>query len=329
MTRETKIGLLVGLAFIIVIGILLSDHINASTDPAPAQASKIYDSVERSVNAPDARQQGQSVMVTPAAVVPQDPVPTSHDAPSTTGGVAIIKIQPGGDPSHINLPSRAPVHQEFDAQPPSADSTREPVPASEPPVASNDAAAGQEATRGAPDRLQQIARQNGEDVVAVGTPPVPAAPEPSAAHGENSVAIRTRQVKAEEGDTVCKLAAKYLGGNTKSNREAIIQANPSMTPDGHLVIAGRTYAIPSAVGASESPQVPAQPAAQAPSVKQPLAYYTVKENDNLWKIAAEQLGGGNRWTEIRDLNQDLLKGRAQLQVNMRLKLPPKSLAGAS
>ena len=33
MTRETKIGLLVGLAFIIVIGILLSDHIGSTTEP--------------------------------------------------------------------------------------------------------------------------------------------------------------------------------------------------------------------------------------------------------------------------------------------------------
>ena len=33
MTRETKIGLLVGLAFIIVIGILLSDHMTSTTQP--------------------------------------------------------------------------------------------------------------------------------------------------------------------------------------------------------------------------------------------------------------------------------------------------------
>ena len=38
----------------------------------------------------------------------------------------------------------------------------------------------------------------------------------------------------------------------------------------------------------------------------------------LWKIAADQLGSGTRWTEIRDLNA--LKSE-QLRVNMRLKLP--------
>ena len=36
MTRETKIGLLVGLAFIIVIGILLSDQLMRATEAPPA-----------------------------------------------------------------------------------------------------------------------------------------------------------------------------------------------------------------------------------------------------------------------------------------------------
>ena len=36
MTRETKISLLVGLAFIIVIGILLSDHFRATQELPPA-----------------------------------------------------------------------------------------------------------------------------------------------------------------------------------------------------------------------------------------------------------------------------------------------------
>ena len=36
MTRETKIGLLVGLCFIIVIGILLSDHFRSTMEPPEA-----------------------------------------------------------------------------------------------------------------------------------------------------------------------------------------------------------------------------------------------------------------------------------------------------
>jgi nucleoid-associated protein YgaU len=57
--------------------------------------------------------------------------------------------------------------------------------------------------------------------------------------------------------------------------------------------------------------------------------YTVKDNDSLWKIASEQLGSGNRWAEIRDLNADVLKGSEQVHANMRLKLPAKAVASTN
>lgn len=323
MTRETKIGLLVGLAFIIVIGILLSDHINSSADPAPAQASKIYDSLQRSVSAPDSRQAGQTVVVTPAPVLPRDPVPTEHDV-SPPDGVSIIKIQPGGDPSTAKAPAPVSANpRPGDVQRPADDVDKHAL-TSDPRVASDTPPATSGA---APNRLQQIARQGGEDVVAVGTPPVPVATASPVGQNSGSAIGPSKQVTAEEGDTVCKLAAKYLGGNTKSNREAIIRANPSMTPDGHLVIAGRTYVIPASVAhdvEATAPEGPAKTSRFTPARSAPT-FYTVKDNDSLWKIAAAQLGSGNRWTEIRDLNQDLLKGGAQLQVNMRLKLPERSV----
>lgn len=322
MTRETKIGLLVGLAFIIVIGILLSDHINSSADPAPAQASKIYDSLERSVSAPDARQPGQTVVVTPAHVLPRDPVPTEHDT-SPPAGVSIIKIQPGGDPSTAKAPAPVSANQQPDEVQRATDEVDKPPLTSDPRFASSDTTP---LTSGAaPDRLRQIARKNGEDVVAVGTPPVPVAMASPVGQSRGSALGPSKQVTAEQGDTVCKLAAKYLGGNTKSNREAIIRANPSMTPDGHLVITGRTYVIPATVAhdvEAAAPEDPAKTSRITPARSAPTLY-TVKDNDSLWKIAAAQLGSGNRWTEIRDLNQHLLKGGAQLQVNMRLKLPER------
>ena len=41
MTRETKIGLLVGLAFIIVVGILLADQLGRSIEPPPANVASV------------------------------------------------------------------------------------------------------------------------------------------------------------------------------------------------------------------------------------------------------------------------------------------------
>jgi len=103
------------------------------------------------------------------------------------------------------------------------------------------------------------------------------------------------------------------------------------------VFAGRTYEIPTA-DASAAPKA-AAPAPQQPVADEPrpvvvqnpapvatppgVTWYTVKENDNLWKIAAEQLGSGTRWTEIKELNA--LKSD-DVRVNMRLKLPAKTVA---
>ncbi len=52
-------------------------------------------------------------------------------------------------------------------------------------------------------------------------------------------------------------------------------------------------------------------------------FYTVREGDSLWKIAAEQLGNGNRYTEISKLNSDILSNEDSLIVGMRLKIPAR------
>ena len=316
MTRETKIGLLVGLAFIIVIGILLSDHINSSTDPVPAALSQGYAGTERSLASPDRNQGTMTVVPPPAPVIPQNPVITQHDLVAEEGTTK-VSIGPGNDSSPVRIPGR-PVEQ------------RQANPVQLIPPAANDQVASNDTTTNNPDRLVQ---DNPNDLVPLAPvrPPVgvggvlrpPAPPK-----------INGKEVKAAEGDTVSKLAGKFMGGNTKANREAFIKANPSVTPDGHLVFAGRTYIIPSATTAT-SPTVvakaqPAQYAAPAPAPLRPgIVLYTVKDNDSLWKIASEQLGSGTRWEEIRDMNKDLLNGSEQVHANMRLKLPAKTVASTN
>src|SRR6478672_1341210 len=81
MTRETKIGLLVGLAFIIVIGILLSDHMTSTTDPPKAPLSVAGPNVRESVAAPTSAQ-GATASATatpPAVAAPAQPVLTQQD----------------------------------------------------------------------------------------------------------------------------------------------------------------------------------------------------------------------------------------------------------
>lgn len=51
--------------------------------------------------------------------------------------------------------------------------------------------------------------------------------------------------------------------------------------------------------------------------------YVVREGDNLWKIAADQLGSGSRYGEIAKLNGDILKDEDTVIAGMRLRMPAR------
>jgi nucleoid-associated protein YgaU len=339
MTRETKIGLLVGLAFIIVIGILLSDHINSSTDPARADYTYTTRAVEQSVASPDQRNQGSMTVVTPPrAMIPQNPVPTMRDPlPANNGGSSVVVIGPGADPSSLPRPNRQPM-----VEPQPGGNGIQVLPPGNTEVATNDG--GTETAVSGP--LSNLIHEHGEDLAPVGGPvrlnPQPASPGGASGQARAPAAPLppgVRQVKAEEGDTVTKLAIKYMGGNSRANREAIIRANPNVGADGHKMFAGQTYLIPASAAAapvvvsSDQPRPAPRPAPKASPAPEPIpagmSLYTVKENESLWKIASEQLGSGARYPEIRDLNQDVLKGSDAVRTGMRLKLPPKAVASTN
>jgi len=159
-----------------------------------------------------------------------------------------------------------------------------------------------------------------------------------------------REYKAQSGDSLSKLAARFMGSASKANRDAIIRVNPTLQQNPDKIVEGRTYVLPpppapAADVATATPAAPAQTPAPTPAPAAPVArgatptqqapaaenfsWYTVKENENLWKIAAEQLGSGNAWTQIRDLNQDILKGEDQVRSNTRIRIPNKPVASAA
>jgi nucleoid-associated protein YgaU len=177
-----------------------------------------------------------------------------------------------------------------------------------------------------------LANQHGEEIVPLDGPGQPSArqqPVPMAA---------LREYKAQPGDSLSKIASRYLGANTKANREAIMRVNPTLQANPDRIVEGRTYVLPppptdAAAPVTPAPATPAT-ARNSPSETQPapgnenFTWYTVRENENLWKIAAAQLGSGKAWTQIRDLNQDILKGQDQVRSNTRIRIPNKPVASA-
>ena len=97
MTRETKIGLLVGLAFIIVIGILLSDHFASTMQPPQASLFTATDNVLKSTVTPGAKQ-GAGSDLKVDTVKPNKQVGIG---PGPNDGKAKVEVGPGDNVKKI------------------------------------------------------------------------------------------------------------------------------------------------------------------------------------------------------------------------------------
>ncbi len=145
-----------------------------------------------------------------------------------------------------------------------------------------------------------------------------------------------------EGDNLAVLAKKFYGpeeGNRRINIDSIFEANRRLLKSPDEICIGQKLIIPApsnlapdknkvdsvfsntlfekveSIGKSVSVN-----SFDSRGAKQ-SKLYVVRQGDSLWKIATEQLGNGTRYTEIRELNADIVSDEDNLIVGMRLKMP--------
>jgi len=287
VTRETKIGLLVGLAFVIVIGILISDHLSNTNEPVGAPLEATADNLRSSLG-----QQTQSDLApplqVPANISPRQRVTT----PDELNGHGVPPIRFVTPPTN-QVPTPGPGAN---------------------PI----------------DRLKDVARRNGEEIVdprnnvdppanetaprnQAGNNPIPPQPKPVAA----------RTYVAQPGDSLGAIARKAYGSGCKANRDAIIAANPQIADNGDLIVAGRTYLIPAIANAGAVPAPPVHNNSDRAPAETSVTYI-VKSHDTLWSIATTEVGSASAVAQIRELNKDVLNGSDRVRPNMKLKLPAKA-----
>ena len=308
MTRETKISLLVGLAFIIVIGILLSDHFHATQELPQAILTRGADIMCQATNEPGTANPPIG-FVAPTESSPNSSVPT-HDELTQPPSPVVPTQNYSSQNDSIQNPIIAPAPQDHGADAPSPDKN-----------------------------LNNLAQTHGEPLVQANIdgssrqidPTPPQAIEPVAA---------PKQYRAQEGDSVSRMASKFLGSNTRANRQAIIDANPSLQDDPDKVIVGKAYTIPTPGESKEVAQntdnqnsTDNSNADTNSNTNTPTGeyFYTVQEGDSLWAIANDQLGDPSAVEAIKDLNQKVLKGGNHDVVvpGMKLRLPAKPVATAN
>lgn len=312
MTRETKIGLLVGLAFIIVIGVLLSDYIQSSTQPQQADFVATTQTLRQGVEVPGTVN-GRAGPVQPPVTVEPSAIIVTQDflSSGTRQPDAQIRIGPG-----VISPAPAPATP---AQPlvigPPSGNPLVPLQAEGP------------STQGAvvvtPERSAEA------ELARLLVIPAPAGSTPAATRETTSAGARTHTAVA--GDTVYKMAQRYYGGFTPSRAELIVRANPSMGGRADRIVVGQTYVIPplpgeNASAAAATPPAPA-PAATTPRPEpRPASSYTVRPGDSLWRIADRT---GVSVAELKQANRDTLRGSDVVRPGMVLRLPGNAATAAA
>jgi len=153
---------------------------------------------------------------------------------------------------------------------------------------------------------------------------------------------RPKTYTVTDGDNLAVIAKKFYGdeeGNRIQNITRIFEANRKQLKSPDEIHIGQKLVIPPLPSAGDSKKIdgvfPRQDFKEVDSIvrrhisttptktvkTKQSRIYIVQEDDNLWRIAAEQLGAGNRYTEISKLNADILEDEDTLKVGMRLRLP--------
>jgi nucleoid-associated protein YgaU len=360
MTRETKIGLLVGLAFIIVIGILLSDQLMRSTEPPAAPLANVGDTLRKGTTTPASHNRPAPVAVSSQDASPDNEVPTRDELTRRPPPVTFVQIGRGGADGNAgggnagnggggaggtNVVIGAGGQNGNGAgQLRTANTGRTTNAGGE--VATRD---GQTGTPGRPRTIADVAADMGEALVGADGQPLrartpigqagPAGQGGQTAGGSQRptqvAGAGMKQYTVEPGDSLSKIALRQMGANTKANREAIIKANPSLQADPDKVVIGQTYNIPPAPGVSAQAQGRAPTPAPTPAPERTAApikaagaefWYQVQPGDSLWKIAKEQLGDTSTVAAIKELNKANVKNWDVLPAGTKLRMPARPLA---
>ena len=166
---------------------------------------------------------------------------------------------------------------------------------------------------------------------------------PGPVNDKNTETVKPRLPKyyvVADGDILASIAKKFYGpeeGNKRANILRIFEANRKIleTPDDIYV--GQKLVIPPLPGSEQEKDkgifsseifkkvvsIGREHLSKKAHRAKPSKLYTVRDDDNLWRIAAEQLGNGSRYKEIAKLNADILEDEDFVPVGTRLKLPAR------
>lgn len=313
MAKEAKVGLLLGLVFIVAIAIVLrgvhensqpqlEESLGLSEASEPLEMESLTLAVEKLTPVQPQPIQNQPLVNTPSV---QPGIVTQLPQPQTAPSGLTAQPAPEQSMRYVqDLPQRPQQHPASDVAPSQPEQV---VTTITPPAQSTS-----ENLEAALDRI--TTNVTGPTTVVV--PPV------KATRPRASIYV------VQQGDDLSGIALKVYGseqGKRWVNVQKIYQANRNILPSADMVREGQRLKIPALSQSTttknlekiEKPKQPVKP--QTPKKQDKI--YVVQDGDSLWKIAEKQLGNGTRYSEIVELNTKTLRDENNLFVGMRLSLP--------
>ena len=354
MARDTKIGMLLGLGIILLIGIFVSDWLRPIEHP-PAEAATGFAgaAMDRGrATTPPPRHRLDTAAPGAGRV---DLIPLAAPERRTPGDP--VAVAPAGFPAPMPAWRADPAPRASGSAPASASAS--PSPTAEPLIVSRQvpgSVIGDPvlAARGAErslrvrtgDTLEQLAfelyRDTGyAEALALANPhaidtsgrPVPGAwmivPDYAGLAAERGGTAGlagerggTAGLAAERGGTAGLVATRGEGSRPGVANLRIDPPAP-VPPDAGFLPTAAVREVPFPPPPAPELRAPAAAPAAAPAVAREV---TVEAGDSLSRLAARHLGDAQRFHEIFDANRDRLDGPDDVQVGMTLRLPAAAAA---
>lgn len=332
MARETKVGLLVGMAVILLIGIIVSDHLSAVKKTEPANMTTYADRVQRSYTdqIPAGPQSAQASMGDGRAPGTGIAPGSNTSVAGTQGGV------PGGTIPRADEMTQPRVPQGQAVRPPGGSPGNASGPAVM-PVGGGDQLPVAYHTQ----TMSGYAVPGESAGPAAGQPPQPGPTQDVLAYhtvraNETLSKISLLYYRDTAGWQLIQLAnPQYLGRGGTGLREGIQLVIPRRA----VSDAGPIYDPPSSVPQAQAPTsndhqpfgpdtggifAPVTDPRRAPGASDgaSLKVVEVQAKQTLSVLAEKYLGDKNRWREIYAANKDVLSSPEQpLKIGMKLKIP--------
>lgn len=308
MTRETKVGLLIGTLVLLLVGIVVSDHLAAKRESE--QLASGYAGIQPGVMPVDPLQSERIADSGDSPIAPGDVATGANNVPSTPGGDQVI---PTFNELDQNLQAilngrRAGNHDRGGT-----------------PTGVRGAVPGAGVVDGADNRIHHGPGAGSTDIGNGNRGGVTDIRDIARGAGGDANATHVRPVihYVKDGETLWAIAQQYYGDGgkwaliAKHNRDRLLAGNNvregirlqipnrvvEATRDGGNAIAGNTTH------------------AGNPATRSTGRIITVKSGDNLTRLAQKHLGSVKHVGLILKANRDKIRNANQIRVGMKLRLP--------